>query len=832
MALTKKTYELYGMTGQLAVYNGTKARCYHSAAVGGELSPTWHIPINNKLTLELPRKFLRELSQFDYPVVETSGWQSIMQSLEQNANTNSCQAYTSNNRTDVGATCASLVAQLRNVLLKRAGGGKHGSNTVEVQQIKDLFAEMDSDHNGELDKKEFLHGCLNVGIRISPQEINLVWPLFDSDGNGTIDTDELTTFLEDQRTGRRTSTELRGISRQLRKSRIANKSAYSTHLKAIAESVQASMLAIIAKEGITQEELFERLDLDCNTFLDRSEFLGGVRRLGVSLSSDDLDVLWPALSLDADGTVSKHEWGKFLDPKGMESWWSYRMTSDLFTTNVRLAPCELNATDPAAATARGSPRRDSGTSVATIAPKHRKPKTTPAERVLRYASPPAPRARHAKERTGVHAPKPPRAAGGAGRRRHAHENENMDANNQTHGRDGHGTKVKRQEQACLDGKAASLPPPQDSDSPEQDSRTPAPLLPNDPRLALTPPPGLEHWLEPEAAAEAIAAAAARVRGLWVRSHRPAVGPAPPRPRMRRQQSSTLALLAEQVSQPPAVPLALLPIRMVSDDHFADHYFARQVVELPDLGIAVGAAAAKEPVRPTTERAAARAPCRLKTSKSASGRSLPKGVMQGTVQSEREAARREAARRQREEGLERRAKDVCATTPRKLEQLVQPVLSARQHRPGAACVSQRARAGGRKAIAPAPPNRKPPRYQRQQSRARPEFEVVGELGGDRGAFAVRPPSGAPVLEQGSKVHLQQERGTWWLKHERGHQRRMDAHQRDLERQQGRVHETCMEIQSRWIVLEQEREELAAEAEQLRPWQKQWPARPAPSKIWRI
>jgi hypothetical protein len=199
MALTKKTYELYGMTGQLAVYNGTKARCYHSAAVGGELSPTWHIPINNKLTLELPRKFLRELSQFDYPVVETSGWQSIMQSLEQNANTNSCQAYTSNNRTDVGATCASLVAQLRNVLLKRAGGGKHGSNTVEVQQIKDLFAEMDSDHNGELDKKEFLHGCLNVGIRISPQELNLVWPLFDSDGSGTIDTDELTAFLEDQR---------------------------------------------------------------------------------------------------------------------------------------------------------------------------------------------------------------------------------------------------------------------------------------------------------------------------------------------------------------------------------------------------------------------------------------------------------------------------------------------------------------------------------------------------------------------------------------------------------------------------------------------------------
>jgi Ca2+-binding EF-hand superfamily protein len=447
LTLSTQTYEVNGLTGQLAKYNGERARCYHGTGADGEPSQTYHFPFSNKLTLELPRRFLRELSEFDYPVVAVSGWQTIMQNDER-AEKNGNQA-TSNNRQDVRATADSLVMQLRNVLIERGGGGKEGRDTVEVQQIKDLFGEMDSNHNGQLDKKEFLDGCLGVGITISPQEINLMWPLFDLDGNGTIDTDELTTFLEDRRTGRKTSTDMKDISKHLRQDRILNKTAYAARLKAIAESLRVSIVGILAKERITKEELFLRLDLDGGGTLDRSEFLGGLRRLGIPLSLPDMNVLWPMFSLDADGTVSMHEWQQFLDTKSEESGWSYRMTCDIFTTNVQLAPSGLHA-DLTAAAAPSQPRcGDNFLSAPKRRNVHSKPTTTAAERAVLYASPLAATRRLKvhdwQEEAAAHAPKPPlaRASGSVGRRHHTHEN--LDADNKPHGRhgrDGHGAAAR------------------------------------------------------------------------------------------------------------------------------------------------------------------------------------------------------------------------------------------------------------------------------------------------------------------------------------------------------------------------------------------------------
>ena len=476
MTWTRQAYGITGLTGDLAVYNGHAARCYHGGTVNGEPSATWHFPVSSKLTLELPHRFLRELSAFDYPTAEVNGWQMIMQDYQAD-NTTQGKA-TSNNRQDVRATADSLIMQLRRVLTKRAGSDI-AEKAIWAQPMKDLFHEMDSNHNGQLDKKEFLDGCLNVGISISPPEINLVWPLFDTDGSGFIDTDELSSFLEARRTGRKTSVEMHAVSKQLRQHRIVNKSAYATRLKVIAESLRESIFDIIAKENITQEELFVRLDFDGGGSLDRSEFLGGLRRMGIPLSLTDINLLWPMFSLDSDGAVGKHEWEKFLDPKGLESWWSYSMTSDLFTTNVQLAPSELseghsNQTDEATALQQ-QPPRDGSSAVRLSTPKRRrrKPRTTAAERAVLYNSPGVQRLRgcvpfaelQGEEEAGVHAPTPPRArravggaAGGRGRR-HSGKNSDSDADNQTHGvRHEHGGKITLRhqvEQASCDGEGVS-----------------------------------------------------------------------------------------------------------------------------------------------------------------------------------------------------------------------------------------------------------------------------------------------------------------------------------------------------------------------------------------
>ena len=68
MVLSTATYELQGLTGKLEQYNGIATRCMHLVDASGHPNPLWHIRISKKLTLELPRQFLRELSEFDFPV--------------------------------------------------------------------------------------------------------------------------------------------------------------------------------------------------------------------------------------------------------------------------------------------------------------------------------------------------------------------------------------------------------------------------------------------------------------------------------------------------------------------------------------------------------------------------------------------------------------------------------------------------------------------------------------------------------------------------------------------------------------------------------------------
>jgi len=178
MVMTSNMYELRGLSGDLEQYNGIATRCMHLANKNGDPNPMWHVRISEKLTLELPRRFLRPLSEFDFPVVAEDAWQIIMQNEEKQANKLATgYLYVSNNRKDVRRTMDSLLVQLRNVLVRRGGSNVQGRCKHKMDiAIQQLFLEMDSNHNGELDKKEFFDGCTQLGIAMSTAEINLIWP--------------------------------------------------------------------------------------------------------------------------------------------------------------------------------------------------------------------------------------------------------------------------------------------------------------------------------------------------------------------------------------------------------------------------------------------------------------------------------------------------------------------------------------------------------------------------------------------------------------------------------------------------------------------------------
>ena len=222
------------------------ARVYQGYAPDGSLLPTAVVCVRDNLTLELPYIYLRELTAFDYPIIEESAWQQIMQSDAMHTSEG-----VGNNRSDIKITIDSLGAQLRAALVDKNGGKPMGK-----VDLRHLFKNMDSDHDSLLDKAEFLAGCTKLGVDISPREVNLLWPVFDTDGNGFIDTDEFCAFLHARHAGRRSSTEMVGLSSALRKERIKAKSEFGSKLSQLVVTVRADIRAVVKQTGTTQEQLF------------------------------------------------------------------------------------------------------------------------------------------------------------------------------------------------------------------------------------------------------------------------------------------------------------------------------------------------------------------------------------------------------------------------------------------------------------------------------------------------------------------------------------------------------------------------------------------------
>ena len=143
--LSKQTYRLVGLTGALGKYNDLVTRVYRA-----ERSGFRRVEISENMCIELPQRFLLKLSEFEVPVVEESAWQITMQNAE-----NSLGA-TANNRGSLKQTIDNLVHQLRSILLKNMQGmGRRGAidSKAWAQGIRRLFDDMDSNHNGLLDKK-------------------------------------------------------------------------------------------------------------------------------------------------------------------------------------------------------------------------------------------------------------------------------------------------------------------------------------------------------------------------------------------------------------------------------------------------------------------------------------------------------------------------------------------------------------------------------------------------------------------------------------------------------------------------------------------------------
>ena len=372
--LTKETYELVGLNGELAKYNGTVTRVFQLENVklrNGTEDQRFRVDINNALTLRLPGKNVRPLSEFEVPIVPDAAWQVIQQEADTIATND-------HNRGSLKRTVDKLSMELRRVFKARINSGQGRGKSAFTA----LFDDIDSDHNGFLDKKEFYEGCKSLGIAMQPREINLIWPVFDQDGDGFIDPDELCCFLDERSSGRRNSAQMVTMSANLREQRIRAKTIFGNQQEDIGKQVRRQIKEKMERDGLTAEDMFIILDVDKSGTIDRGEFLGCMNLNGIKVTLEYMNILWPRFSLDAAGTIALPEWESFIAGKAQSG---YKMTQDKFTSIL------CTSGDPIQGVVSADIKRTGGVP-ALLSRSHRRkpartaPKTTPAERAAVYAN--------------------------------------------------------------------------------------------------------------------------------------------------------------------------------------------------------------------------------------------------------------------------------------------------------------------------------------------------------------------------------------------------------------------------------------------------------------
>jgi hypothetical protein len=75
-----------------------------------------------------------------------------------------------------------ITAQIRQAMAVATAGRRDGMALI--------FSKFDSSNDGMVTKKEFLSGCVALGVKMSSEEVDLMWPYFDLDNSGEMNMQE------------------------------------------------------------------------------------------------------------------------------------------------------------------------------------------------------------------------------------------------------------------------------------------------------------------------------------------------------------------------------------------------------------------------------------------------------------------------------------------------------------------------------------------------------------------------------------------------------------------------------------------------------------------
>jgi len=184
----------------------------------------------------------------------------------------------------------------------------------EIGSLTETFQMM----TGTVDDK-FFHGTLTPqklqqalhmkGIMFSDEELKLVFPILDIDGDGAIDLDEFTHF---------------GMAATISAQRIssgvgANPGTDRYNLGKVAVEkvlrlIPQHVLTYYSGKGELEalKQWLETVDEDGNGSIDPAELKDAMERFGAEVSKEEVDLIFPILDLDGDGSFDLEELTNFV----------------------------------------------------------------------------------------------------------------------------------------------------------------------------------------------------------------------------------------------------------------------------------------------------------------------------------------------------------------------------------------------------------------------------------------------------------------------------------------------------------------------------------------
>ncbi|XP_050236228.1 probable calcium-binding protein CML15 [Mercurialis annua] len=147
---------------------------------------------------------------------------------------------------------------------------------IRVEQLRDIFDRFDMDSDGSLTVLELAALLRSLGLKPSGDQIHVLLANMDSNGNGSIEFDELVSAI----------------------------------LPDMSEEIFVNQEQLL--------DIFQLFDRDGNGYISSAELAGSMAKMGQPLTYKELREMMKEADTDGDGVISFHEFTSVMAKSTME----------------------------------------------------------------------------------------------------------------------------------------------------------------------------------------------------------------------------------------------------------------------------------------------------------------------------------------------------------------------------------------------------------------------------------------------------------------------------------------------------------------------------------